>query len=473
MATIVMKFGGSLLASRGGITRAADLALSRKKAAKVIVVVSALGDVTDILLKAATRCRSWKEREIQRAVDELRSIHRAAIEQSSFLAEEKAEVGRNLESTLEKLRETLLGISILGELSPRSRDLVASFGERMSAPIMSAVIRSRGVASTSLTGGEAGIVTDSNFGEASPDRSATAVGVRRRLLPLMERGGVPVVAGFVARSKEGEITTLGRGGSDYTATLLASAMDADEVWIWTDVDGILTADPRVVKSPSPVSQLSYAEAEELAFFGAKNMHPLALGPARVGEIPVWIKNGFRPDLPGTLITKEQTKLHGVVKVIAVVKNVGLLTVAGETLQGRPGIAAEVFSALASDRVNILMISQSVSEANISLIVRRASLRHAETILRHRLKGQDIQVVGDPGVSVVAAVGAGMRGEQGVAARVFSAVASRGINVRMIAQGSSELNISFVVDERNADEAVRALHTLVTNPPGGKAGSKRK
>jgi len=463
LTRVVMKFGGSLLASRYGIRRVGDIVeRTRKVGDEFVVVVSALGDVTDVLLQAANDAKGWSKDEILEAIEDLRRVHLSALEQSSLRKDGKAEVLRGIEADLDKLRETLLGISILKELSPRSRDLVVSFGERMSAPIVSAEIRSRGMGSSSLTGGEAGITTDDAFGEAVPIHRATTRSVRRGLTPMLERGEVPVVAGFIARSKGGEITTLGRGGSDYTATLLASSLDADEVWIWTDVDGILTADPRVVKSPATVPQLSYAEAEELAFFGAKNMHPLALGPARTAGLPVRIKNGFRPELPGTLITKEQTKSRGVVKVVAVVRNVGLLTVAGETLQGRPGIAAKVFSALASDRVNVLMISQSVSEANISMIVRRASLKLAEKALRRELKSQGILVEGDPEVSVVAAVGAGMRGEKGVAAKIFGAIASRGINVRMIAQGSSELNVSFVVNERDADGAVRALHNHVVN-----------
>jgi len=459
MTRLVMKFGGSLLASRHGIKLVGDLVVeSHKRGDEAVVVVSALGDVTDMLLQAANDARRWNEEEILGAINELRQTHVSAIDRSSLRDDKKSEVVHAVEASLEKLRETLLGVSILGELSPRSRDLIVSFGERMSAPIVSAEIRERGVGSVSLTGGEAGIVTDDSYGEAVPIQAATARMVRRRLLPMLTRGEVPVVAGFIAKSARGEMTTLGRGGSDYTATLLASCIDSDEVWIWTDVDGILTADPRVVKRPATVPQLSYSEAEELAFFGAKNMHPLALGPARTSEVPVRIKNGFRPELPGTIITGEQTKSRGVVKVVAVVRNVGLLTVSGETLQGRPGMAARVFSALASDRVNVLMISQSVSEANISMIVRRPSLRLAEKALRRELKGQGISIEGDPRVSVIAAVGAGMRGERGVAAKIFGAVASRGTNVKMIAQGSSELNISFVVNERDADTAVRALHS---------------
>jgi len=457
-----MKFGGSLLASSGGVRRAVDLAVgTRGRKCEVVVVVSAIGDVTDLLLEAADRSLAEREGTIGGSISKLRAIHLNAIEQTSLRSGERDEAVKRVDADLSALRDALLGISKLRELSPRSKDLVVSFGERMSAPIVSAEIRTRGIRSASMTGGEAGIVTDGSFGEAYPDRAATARLVRRRIIPMLARGEVPVVGGFIAQTKSGEVTTLGRGGSDYTATLIGSSIEADEVWIWTDVDGILTADPRVVKGPSLIPQLSYAEAEELAFFGAKNMHPLSLGPARMSDVPVRIRNGFRPEVPGTLISGEIAKSRGILKAVAVVRDVGLLTVAGETLQGRPGVAARVFSSLAASRVNILMISQSVSEANISMIVRRSALRHSERVLRRELKGEGIDVFWDSAVSVVAAVGAGMRGTKGVAARVFSAVASRGINVRMIAQGSSELNISFVVDEGAADDAVRALHEVVS------------
>ncbi|MDA4126306.1 MAG: aspartate kinase [Thaumarchaeota archaeon] len=471
MKTIVMKFGGSLVASPQGMRRVADLVMrSKQEGYEVVAVVSALGQGTDLLLRAAQEAVAHDAKKMDVAVHELKLIHSSVIEQTTVGSGEKRALNHATGLALEELKRTLIGVSALGELSPRSKDLILSFGERLSAPILAAEIRERGVSALSLTGGEAGIVTDSSFGEAALDSAATTRAVRKSLLPRLAAGQVPVVGGFIARSKEGEVTTLGRGGSDYTATLLGAALKADEVWIWTDVDGILSADPRIVKGSSPVMHLSYPEAEELAFFGAKNMHPLALGPARTNHVPVRIKNGFRPDFPGTLINDQMMRSEGIIKAVAVVRNVGLLTVAGETLQGRPGMAAKVFSALAAAGVNILMISQSVSEANIGMIVKRGHLRTSERALRHELKKEGIAVTleSDSRVAVVAAVGAGMRGEKGVAAKVFGTVAAAGINVRMIAQGSSEMNISFVVDEGDADEAVRALHRHAVRPGARKS-----
>ena len=464
---VVMKFGGSLVGSEGGVKRVASIVADRAKRNSVVVVVSAIGDVTDILLEAADNATNWDSSEIAKTIRRLKAVHFRAIEETSLGPDAKTALAKEIEGMLTNLGTILTGVSILGEISPRSRDMIVSFGERMAAPIVAAEVKARGLDSWSATGGAAGIVTDGSFGEARPDSAATRRAVRRSLLKPLSRKEVPVVTGFIARSKGGDITTLGRGGSDYTATIIGDAIGADEVWFWTDVDGILTGDPRIVRRPQVVGQLSYAEAEELAFFGAKNMHPLALGPARLAGIPVRIKNGFRPEGKGTLITETTARSDGVVKCVAVVKQVGLLTVAGESLQGKPGIAAKVFAALGAAKVNVLMISQSVSEASISMVVRRRSLGAAKSAVTSRLAEEKMSatVEADPHVAVVAAVGAGMRGTRGVAAKVFGAVAARGINVKMIAQGSSELNISFVVDERRADAAARALHELVVTKGG--------
>ncbi|MDV3293619.1 MAG: aspartate kinase [Nitrososphaerales archaeon] len=459
---IIMKFGGSLIGAPGGPRRIAEIVSRHAGDNSVVVVVSALDDVTDALIEAAEKAAGRRGTNFEEALGKLRRLHGKAVAGTSLdAAAKKALLGR-LDRTLEELRTVLAGVSTLGELSPRSRDMILSVGERLAAPIVSAELEHQGIASRAFTGGEVGIVTDGSFGEAFPDLTATRRNVRRTLLRRLSKAEVPVLTGFIARTKEGDITTLGRGGSDYTATIIGSALDADEVWIWTDVDGIMTGDPGVVSRPKLIEQLSYAEAEELAFFGAKNMHPLALGPARVARIPVRIRNGLRPNGVGTLITTDEKRSGGVVKSVATVKHVGLLTVSGETLQGRPGIAARVFAALAAAKVNILMISQSVSEANISMVVRRNALRQAKEAISTELAKERVAAVvaTDAHVAVVAAVGAGMRGTKGVAAKVFGAVAARGINVKMIAQGSSELNISFVVEEKKANDAARAVHALV-------------
>ncbi len=426
----------------------------------MVAVVSALGNVTDHLLSAARDSKHWKEDQINRFVDGLRDVHNRALQDAGV--SRTSEDSAKAEALFEKLSVTLLGVSLLRELTPRSTDFILSFGERLSAPIVAGALRAEGMQARALTGGEAGIITNDSHGEALPIEQVARRTARKRLDNLVSKGIVPVVMGFVAESENGDLTTLGRGGSDFTATLLGTYWRADEVWIWTDVDGIMTTDPRVVPGARGVRELSYAEAEEMAIFGAKNMHPLALGPVRLSKIPVRIKNGFNPDSPGTLIWSGQKKSVDVIKSIALVEDVCMLTVSGETLSGRTGTAASIFRSLADSGVNILMISQSVSESNISIVVRRGMLDKARRALLRGLAqlGKSARLDVESEVAAVAAVGAGMKGTPGVAAKVFSAVSRAGVNVRMIAQGSSELNISFVVGAKDAVKAVRALHSAL-------------
>ena len=269
-----------------------------------------------------------------------------------------------------------------------------------------------------------------------------------------------MVTGYIAATQDDVTTTLGRGGSDYTATIIGAALAADEVWIWTDVNGLMTSDPKIAPSAKMWPELSFQEATEMTIFGAKAMHPRALEPAMEENIPVRIRNVFNPENPGTLIVKEQKiKLGDAVKAITLVKDVALVNVSGVGMVGTPGTAAKVFDVLGRDNINILMISQSVSEANISFVIQRSLLERAVSTLEIALLGRGLirEVTAEDDVCVVAVVGAGMKGTPGVASRIFAAIASKGINVRMIAQGSSELNISFVVKETDGEEAVRAIH----------------
>jgi aspartate kinase len=302
-------------------------------------------------------------------------------------------------------------------------------------------------------------VTDSNYGEAGLLMNVTTYQVQKKIEPLLNKGAIPVITGYIAATQDGETTTLGRGGSDYTATILGAALAVDEVQIWTDVDGLMTSDPKIVPSARTISQLSFQEATELTIFGAKAMHPRALEPARKENIPVRIRNIFNPENPGTLIGKDKKKEKNGVKAVTLVNNVAVITVSGAGMVGAPGTAAKVFEVLGRENINILMISQSVSESNISLVIQRNLLEKAVNTLEIALLGRDFirEVESEDDVCVVAVLGAGMKGMPGVASRIFTAVAQKGINVRMIAQGSSELNVSFVVKEDDGDETIRAIH----------------
>jgi aspartate kinase len=322
------------------------------------------------------------------------------------------------------------------------------------------MLRDLGVECVRLLGGEAGVITDEVFGEATPLFEASKSRIRSRLNPFLEKQIIPVVTGFIGSTQNGEITTLGRGGSDLTETLIAAAVKADEVWLWSDVDGIMTADPKIIPNAKTIPQISYAEALEMTAFGAKAIHPRAIEPVAEEGIPVRVKNTFADEKSGTLIASAtRLKAGEVVKALALVRDVGLITVSGAGMVGKLGTAAKIFDVLSKSGVNILMISQSISESNISVVVRRNLLHKAVTALELALLGKGVvsEVQSEDDVSVIAAVGAGMQGTPGVAAKIFGAVAELGVNIRMIAQGSSELSISFVVKERDAADALRAIH----------------
>lgn len=456
-----MKFGGTSLAAGENFRRMASL-VSRYVAqgCKVVAIISALEGVTDRLLEASEEAKRGNLESVYRFKGEIAEEHLAAARRSINDKHVREEVAEALRSTVDELEKVLTGIVYVGELTPKSRDYVLSFGERFSTYIAWGTLRDVGLNAQYYTGESVGIVTDSNFGEAKPLLNVTKHQVKSRLEPVLEEGVVPVITGYIAATQDGVTTTLGRGGSDYTATIIGAALGVDEVWIWTSVDGLMTSDPKIVPSAKVIPKISFQEATEMAIFGAKVMHPRALEPAMEENIPVRIRNIFNPENPGTLIVKEQmVKPVDVVKAIALVKDVALVNVSGAGMIGAPGTAAKVFGVLGRNDVNILMISQSVSEANISFIIERRSLEKAVNALEIALLGRGLirEVTAEDDVCVVAVVGAGMRGTPGVASRVFSAVARRGINVRMIAQGSSELNISFAVKKSDGEDAVQAIH----------------
>jgi aspartate kinase len=419
-----------------------------------------LEGVTNQLIQIAKEAKKGKRDFISKFTNELLERHLTAAKVAIKNKQTREETEQVLKERVSELEIILKGIGYVNELSPKSMDNVIAYGEKLSAPIVSGALNDIGVKSTHLTGGEAGIVTDNNYGEAGLLMQVTKYQVRRRLEPLLKEGQSPVVTGFIAATQNEETTTLGRGGSDYTATILGASLEADEVWIWTDVNGLMTADPKIVSSAKTITEMSFQEATELTIFGAKAMHPRALEPARKEGIPVRIRSVFNPENQGTLITKEQkVRLEDGVKAVTLVKNVAVITVSGAGMVGAPGTAAKVFEVLGKENINILMISQSVSESNISLVIQRNLLERAVNTLEIALLGRDFirEVMSEDDVCVVAVLGAGMKGMPGVASRIFSAVAKEGINVRMIAQGSSELNVSFVVKEKNGANTVRAIH----------------
>jgi aspartate kinase len=458
---IVMKFGGTSVATGENIRHVVDLVSKNAKKDKVAVVVSALAGVTNSLIEVAEQAKKSDEKHIDDFTKKLLKKHLEVISSAISSREVQKEVTQITEKTLAELGKVLTGICYVGEVTPKSKDFVVSFGERLSAPIVWGTIKDKGLETQWFTGKEAGIVTDSNFGEADPLMNYTTHLIRERLVPLIEKGIIPVVTGFIAGNQDGIVTTVGRGGSDYTATILGAALKADEVWIWTDVDGIMTTDPKIVTAAKMLPQLSYQEAAEMAIFGAKAMHPRALEPVIKENIPVRIRSVFHPENLGTLITKEpDPKATEVVKAVALIKDVAMVNVNGAGMVGAPGSYTKVFDVLGKNGINVMMISTAASEANISMIIKRGLLGRAISNLEIALLDRGGLVSGvsaEDDVAVIAVMGANMKGMLGVASKIFSTVAKKGINIRMIAQGSSELNISFVVKEKDGAVVVRAIH----------------
>jgi aspartate kinase len=459
---IVMKFGGTSVATGENICHVADIVTQNaKNNCKVAVVVSALAGVTNNLIELADQAKKSDEKHIQTFTKALLEKHLTAITTSIKSKPIQKEVTEITQKTIAELEKVLTGICYVGELTPKSRDYVVSFGERLSAPIVWGSIEDHKVESQCFTGKEAGIVTDSNFGEADPLMNFTTHLIRERIAPVLEKGVVPVVTGFIAANQDGIVTTVGRGGSDYTATILGVALEVDEVWIWTDVDGIMTTDPKIVPEARTLPQLSYQEAAEMAIFGAKAMHPRALEPVIKANIPVRIRSVFNPENKGTLITKDpDPNVAEVVKAVAMIKDVAMVNVNGAAMVGAPGSYARVFDVLGKNNINVMMISTAASEANISMIIKRGLLGRAisnlEIVLLDR-SGLVNEISAEDDVAVIAVMGANMKGTLGVASKIFNTVAKKGINIRMIAQGSSELNISFVVKEKDSTSVVKAIH----------------
>ncbi len=459
---IVMKFGGTSVGDGERIKKAAELVFSNAaQGHRVVVTVSAMSGVTDALIRSARRAAEGDDQTFRAAQRTLAGQYRVALEYAVADSAARTELRNQITRALDGLSDFCHSIHILGELTPRALDAVASLGERMTAPIFAQALREYGAQAEAIEATEL-IVTDDRFTQASPLMDATREKTRARLLPLLDAGAIPVVTGFIGATRDGVTTTLGRGGSDYSATILGSALDADEVWIWTDVNGVMTADPRVVPRAQSIAEISYAEAAELSYFGAKVIHPQTISPVADHDIPIRILNTFNPTHPGTRIVRDPKQNGRTVKAITAIRNLSLVTVEGRGMQGVPGIAARVFSTVAREGINVLMISQSSSEQSICFVIEVAAAERACAALEkefelERLRGNIDRIAAQSKVVIVAIVGAGMKGIPGIAAKVFGALGEHGLNVISIAQGSSEYNLSLVMDEKDADDAVRAIH----------------
>ncbi|MFN0120587.1 MAG: aspartate kinase [Blastocatellia bacterium] len=457
---VVMKFGGTSVGSAERIAQAADLALrTAREGHRVIVVTSAMSGVTNQLIAAAQAAvqGAWKA-DVR---EELYTRHKTAAEALIQDETRRAEALRIVAARLDRFEKLCYGLSMVHELTPRLLDAISGTGEMLSAPILAAAIAEKDAPSLSIEATDL-IVTTDVFGDAEPLRQETREKSQARLHPLLDAGVIPVITGFVGATRDGVTTTLGRGGSDYSATIIGAAMDATEVWIWTDVNGVMTANPAEVPEACTMPDISYSEAAELSYYGAKVLHHKTIIPVFRQQIPVRILNSFNPAHPGTCVSVQGQPSARGVKAVTSIRNVSLITISGSGMQGIPGIAAKTFAAVATESANVLMIMQASSENNICFVVIQNEaervVRSLRLALADDLRHEHIDTItADDTIAIVAVVGDRMKGTPGISGKVFGALGAAGVNVIAISQGSSELNISLIVAEKEAATAVRAIH----------------
>ncbi|HCB49944.1 MAG TPA: aspartate kinase [Chloroflexi bacterium] len=463
--TLVMKFGGTSVGSAKAIQRTANIILNnRSEWPQQVIIASAMSGVTDLLFEGATSAASGDAVTYREVAKKLRQKHFQVISELLPTGDEGQQLTAQLDKFIERYESLCKAVLVLGELTPRALDAMTSIGERMSVRLIASYLRHRGQSAQAIDATEL-IVTDDTFQGAVPLMDNTTVCSEARLRPLLEEGVVTVVTGFIGANEKGVVTTLGRGGSDYSAAILGQALHADEVWIWTDVDGVMTADPRLVPEAQTISTLSYREVAELAFYGAKVLHPKTIRPVVENNIPLWIKNTFHPEKSGTEIVQERSESNGDIKAVTAIRNLSLVVVEGKGMLGVPGIAARTFGAVARSNISVLLISQASSEQSICFAVPAQATKDIvsglELEFRRELMCRDIdRITAQERVAIVTVVGAGMRGTPGIAGRLFSALGDRQVNIIAIAQGSSECSISMVVDNLDTAEAEKAIHALI-------------
>ncbi|MFQ5614932.1 MAG: aspartate kinase [Anaerolineales bacterium] len=467
--TLIMKFGGTSVGSAEAISQVVEITRqARADFDHVVLVASAMSGVTNLLLKGASAAVAGDMQTVYQAAAEMRAKHYTAaaalIPNPGF--------GVQLQTEIERLAASFVSlcqaIGVLGEATPRALDAVASLGERMSVRLLAAALDANGIPAKYVEATQL-IVTDENYQAAHPDFDATTARTRQVLPPLLERGVIPVVTGFLAATPDGVTTTLGRGGSDYSAAILGAALPAGEVWIWTDVDGVMTADPRIVPEARTIPALTFREVGELAYFGARVLHPKTIRPVIEAGIGLRVCNTFNPEHPGTRILSNSEAANvgaGIIKAVTAIRGQRLVTIEGRGMLGVPGVAARTFQAVAKTGTSVILITQASSEQSICFSIPAGATAQVISALEHtfaaELAQRDIDRIWATGETVtVTVVGAGMRYTPGVAGRIFTTLGDNGVNVIAIAQGSSEAAISMVMDAADMEVAVRALHGLIT------------
>jgi aspartate kinase len=433
-----MKFGGSSVADASRIRHVTDI-IKNYLPRKPVLVLSAMGDTTDHLLDAANEALNNGTVDIEKII----KLHLTAIKML------KLPIQNDVKDLLDELKRLLSGISLIRELTPRTKDYLVSFGERLSVRIAAEYFKSGGINAQAFDAWDMGFVSNSNYGQAELEKESWDY-IPKKIVPVIKNGVLPVVTGFVACDTNGIITTLGRGGSDLTATMIAAACKAEEVQVWKDVDGILTADPRIVKNARPVESVTYDEASELAYFGAQVLHPRAMQPCMKTGTPVLVKNSYNIDAPGTCIEQHTKNSKRPVRAITSRLGITLVDIVSTRMVGQVGFLGEVFSAFTKNKISIDMVA--TSEVSVSLTL---DTTYDLTELKKEL-GKIAKVEVKTGKAIVSIIGDVRRSSE-ILARAFRICQLIGIMVQMVSQGASKVNISFIVDDKEAQEVVKALH----------------
>jgi aspartate kinase len=468
-----MKFGGTSVGSVEALSQATQIIKqARENYPRLVVITSAMSGVTDLLLESAMLAAQGDTTSLAETAATLRERHSSPADILIHDEARREETKHQINGLVESLVDLCKAIAVLGEASPRALDAVASLGERMSVRLLGAVAQSAGVQASVIESNEF-IVTNSHFQNANPDFAVTREKTSRCLVPLLELGSVVITTGFIGATPDGVITTLGRGGSDYSAGIIGSVLPADDVWIWTDVDGVMTADPRLVSGARTLPEINYSEIAELAYYGAKVLHPKTIRPLVEAGIGLRICNTFNPSHPGTRLIPNghaNGKVHKsvtVIKAVTAIRRQKLVTIEGRGMLGVPGVAARAFGAVASTGTSVPLITQASSEQSICFAIPADSAEEVLHALQRNfaieIAERDIdRVWATEDVSIITVVGLGMRHTPGVAGRIFSQLGNQDLNVLAIAQGSSEVSISLVVDTADTECAVRALHELIVD-----------
>jgi aspartokinase/homoserine dehydrogenase 1 len=478
--TLVMKFGGTSVGTPQAMAQAVDIVVKTSREPqgtnpppRLVVVTSALAKVTNMLLDSAGKAAAGDAETYRINAPRLQGMHDAIAAALVRDTERCVQVKGEIAQLVGEFSSLCQAVAVLGEATPRALDAVAGLGERMSVRLLAAALDDRGIAAQMVEATHL-IVTDDRFQSAHPDFAATKVKTRQVLEPVLNDGKVAVVTGFIAATPRGVLTTLGRGGSDYTAGILGAVLPADDVWIWTDVDGVMSADPRLEAQARTIPTITYREIAELAYFGARVVHPKTIRPVVEAGIGLRICNTFNPAHPGTRLAADQPGSNGrrengdlVVKAVTAITGQRLITVEGRGMLGVPGVAARTFAGVASTGTSVPLITQASSEQSICFATPAEAVDQVVAALQKafavEIADRDIdRIWASEEVSIITAVGVGMIHTPGVAGRIFTALGRQNVNVIAIAQGSSEVSISLVVDAAETEAAVRAIHRLIVS-----------